>query len=172
MLLLWWWAKKLATWRCTLGGTCQVDLITVIFLQYYPNHDISALGGFPSVYSCDSSRGTSSLQNALPSDLQKRFVTPLTENIYICHYSQSWRTKKGILNYFSCQVAAGGSGGRQVTEEEVRRVMSQAIVRQVGSRKIAPSTYVRSIYHSPPALIISKRANWETNTINWYDWLI
>merc|ERR1711994_950432 len=36
-------------------------------------------------------------------------------------------------------VAAGGSGGRQVTEEEVRRVMSQAIVRQVLSMGIDAS---------------------------------
>jgi len=37
------------------------------------------------------------------------------------------------------KVAAGGSGGRQVTEEEVRRVMSQAIVRQVLSMGIDAS---------------------------------
>ena len=47
--------------------------------------------------------------------------------------------KKQILNNYS-QVAAGG---RQVTEEEVRRVMSQAIVRQVGSRKIITIIFIR-----------------------------
>ena len=111
-------------------------------LRHYPNHDISTLGGFPSVYSCDLSRGTSSLQNALLSDLQKRFGTLLTKNITMCLGSQSSKTIKQILNnYIPCQVAAGGSGGRQVTEEEVRRVMSQAIVRQVGSSFHNVSSY-------------------------------
>ena len=64
--------------------------------------------------------------------------------------------KKGILNYFPCQVAAGGSGGRQVTEEEVRRVMSQAIVRQVGLEKLflplTSNNHKRS--SSPRAIVI------------------
>ena len=67
------------------------------------------------------------------------------------------KDKKQILNnQFPCQVAAGGSGGRQVTEEEVRRVMSQAIVRQVALEKLllllTSNNYRRS--SSPRAIVI------------------
>ena len=39
--------------------------------------------------------------------------------------------KPGFFTSSIFQVVAGGNVGRQVTEEEVRRAMSQAIVRQV-----------------------------------------
>ena len=84
-------------------------------------------------------------------------VRNTSDQEYVPWFSIVKDNKTDLNNYFPCQVAAGGSGGRQVTEEEVRRVMSQAIVRQVGSsfhnvssycrtgrsRKISPSSYVK-----------------------------
>ena len=77
----------------------------------------------------DLSREMNSSPNALLSDHQKR----LKDDIFKVGFPRSF--------FFTIvQVVTGGNGGRQVTEEEVRRAMSQAIVRQV----------YPSLFFSPP----------------------
>ena len=96
----------------------------------------------------DLSREMTSSPNALLSDHQKWYLIPnriimetliFNLNNFLATTGKGYNGHRNLRTFeilfsliFSIfQVAAGGNVGRQVTEEEVRRAMSQAIVRQV-----------------------------------------